>query len=69
MRTRNVVVLGSIAATISAAILLRRNLGYAMMVCGALGTLALLAWNVVWVNTVLFRITKEEAQIKRATQE
>jgi hypothetical protein len=69
MRTRNVVVLGSIAATISAALLFRRNLGLAMMVSGALGTLALLAWNVVWVNTVLFRITKEEAEIGGVTQE
>jgi hypothetical protein len=64
MQTRNVVILGGM----SAAILLGRNLGFAMLVSGAIATVAVLSWNVVWVNTVLFRITKEEAQFEDAQQ-
>ena len=66
MRTRNVVVLGGMAAAI---LLAGRNLGFAMMVSGVVSILALLAWNVVWVNTVVFQITKEEAETQALSQE
>jgi hypothetical protein len=36
------------------------RIGPALLTAGVVGTLAVLAWNVVWLNTVLFRITREE---------
>jgi hypothetical protein len=35
-------------------------------VAGAGATAALLLWNGVWVNTVLFRLTRDEAERGRA---
>jgi hypothetical protein len=38
------------------------RLGTALMVAGGTATVALVAWNVVWLNTILFRVTKEERE-------
>jgi hypothetical protein len=43
-----------------------RAAGKAMMVAGLGGTAALLVWNLVWVNTVLFRLTRDEVERGRA---
>jgi hypothetical protein len=40
------------------------SLGTSLIVAGGLGTLAVVVWNFVWVNTVLFRITKEEIALQ-----
>jgi hypothetical protein len=74
MRLRNAVVfVGMVAA---AALLGRgggpgagkamQRAGAAMMVAGAGGTAALLLWNLVWVNTVLFQLTRDEVERSRA---
>jgi len=34
--------------------------GSAMMIVGGVGTIFVLIWNLVWVNTVLFRLTRLE---------
>ncbi len=36
------------------------ELGIAFVLAGFLSTIFILAWNFVWVNTTLFRITREE---------
>jgi hypothetical protein len=58
---RNRVVFSGMAAAI---ILLVLGAGWklsrSMMWTGGVATALVLIWNVVWVNTVLFRITKEE---------
>ena len=40
--------------------------GRAMMIAGAVATVTLLLWNLVWVNTVLFRLTRDEVERSRA---
>jgi hypothetical protein len=37
------------------------DVGMAIMILGAMGTLFLMVWNLVWINCVLFPITKSEA--------
>jgi hypothetical protein len=74
MRLRNVAVVGGMVA--AAALLGRgggpgvggamQRVGGAMMVAGACATAALLLWNLVWVNTVLFRLTRDEVERRRA---
>ena len=61
MRCRNAAVLLGMSAVIM--LLVSRfgmRLGLAMMIGGGAATVLLLLWNVVWVNTVLFRITRAE---------
>ncbi len=36
------------------------QLGSIFVIVGAVSTAVVLLWNIVWVNTVLFRITREE---------
>ena len=38
------------------------RVGFSLMIVGAVFTLLLLVWNLVWVNTVIFRITREEVE-------
>lgn len=61
MKFRNVVVF---SAMIAAAATLERTtslgLGGALMVAGGGATPCLLCWNLVWVNTVIFALTKDE---------
>jgi hypothetical protein len=40
----------------------RAEIGIAFVVAGSVSTAALLAWNFVWVNTALYRITRDEMQ-------
>jgi hypothetical protein len=74
LRVRNVVVfVGMVAA---AALLGRgggpgvggamQGVGWGLMAAGAGATAALLLWNPVWVNTVLFRLTRAEVERSRA---
>jgi hypothetical protein len=71
MRIRNLVVLGGMFLTIAwiaaptgvaftGDSLIR--FGVSLMIVGAVFTAFLLAWNLVWVNTVIFRITREEVE-------
>lgn len=39
------------------------DLGLALMIAGSSATVLLLAWNLVWVNRVVFPITKEELEL------
>jgi hypothetical protein len=39
------------------------ELGLGFIVAAAAGLLLLVAWNLVWVNTALFRITKDEMRV------
>jgi len=36
------------------------KLGFAFVAAGVLGTLVILVWNLVWINTALYRITRDE---------
>lgn len=42
-----------------------QGVGFAMMAAGAGGTAFVLLWNLVWVNTVLYRLTWDEVQRAR----
>ena len=67
-RIRDAVVIG--AMTLGAIEMKKSGMGLgpALMIAGGIGgiggiaTLVLVAWNVVWLNTVLFRLTKDERQ-------
>ena len=39
-----------------------KTFGVALMIVGAVFTAFLLVWNLVWINTVIFRITREEVE-------
>ncbi len=61
MRLRNVVVLASMGVAVLVLVWFAEySLGSALLMVGAIGTAATLIWNLVSVNTVLFRITYEE---------
>jgi putative flippase GtrA len=61
LRAKYAVVIGGMGVGAIALIQLAGlRLGLALVIAGAVGTAAGLAWNFVWVNTVLFRITREE---------
>ena len=51
-----------LVATLVGAIFAGLELGIAFVTAGAIGTLMILAWNLIWVNTALYRITHEEMQ-------
>src|SRR4051812_13383834 len=60
LRARNVVILAILLGVFVA----YRNapqqqMGFAFMVAGGLATAFVLAWNILWVNVVLLRITNE----------
>ncbi len=38
-----------------------RDIGRLLMICGGAATAIVLLWNLIWVNTVLFRLTQIEA--------
>jgi hypothetical protein len=38
------------------------GVGFAVMAAGAGATAVILLWNLVWVNTVLYRVTRDEVQ-------
>jgi hypothetical protein len=54
------VVIGMLLATALLARLSSLNLGMIMGLVGAVATAFILCWNLVWVNTVLYRVTLEE---------
>lgn len=61
LRIRNV----AVAAAMALAVLGLKNVagwsaGAAMTVAGLVATLFLLAWNYVWINYVVFKLTQEE---------
>jgi len=63
MRARNVLL--SLGAGIAIGFLLALNLaslGAALMIVGAISTTFFLLWNLVWVNTVIYRVTREEIE-------
>jgi len=61
MRARNAaVILGMLLGPMILIQIANLRLGTALVIAGAVGTLVLLLWNMIWVNTVLFRITREE---------
>jgi hypothetical protein len=49
-------------AAVAASLASGLEVGIALVVGGIVGTGFILAWNFVWVNTALFRITREEMQ-------
>jgi hypothetical protein len=51
-----------IVATLVGAIFAGLELDFAFVAAGAVSTLAILGWNLVWINTALYRITAEEIQ-------
>jgi hypothetical protein len=76
LRLRNVSVF---AGMIAAIMLLRwsgrpggggvmQGFGFAMMAAGAGATAFVLFWNLVWINTVLYRVTQDEVQRPDAEQ-
>lgn len=65
MRIRNFVV----AAAMASAILGLKNwagwsAGAAMFSTGLVATLFVLAWNIVWINCVVFKLTQEESPVR-----
>lgn len=60
-RLRNAAVIFGMILTI---ILLARysslKIGLIFTIVGGIGTVFVLCWNLVWVNTVLFRVTRDE---------
>jgi hypothetical protein len=62
MRARNVIVIFLLAPIGVAGLILLGGftLGYALIAVGLALTLFVLVWNVVWVNTVVFKLTEEE---------
>lgn len=74
VRVRNAVVL---AGMVAAMLLLGRGsepgvggamqgVGFAMMLAGAGATAVVLVWNLVWVNTVLYQLTRDEVELPDA---
>lgn len=60
-RWRNRVVFSGMGIAILVLVLVGEwRLGQSMLVVGGVATVFVLLWNVVWVNTVLFRITRDE---------
>lgn len=63
MRYRNV---GVVMAMLVAYVLLTKfsglSLGLRLMIVGGASTAFVLAWNFVWVNVVIYRVTKGEVQ-------
>lgn len=41
------------------------NLGVGLIIVGVSVTAIVLAWNLVWLNTVVFRITRDEVEANR----
>jgi len=59
-RMRNLAMLvGMLSGGVALIRVLKLDPGLAMMIVGGLGTLFLLGWNFIWVNTVLFRVTRQ----------
>ena len=59
MRLRNMLIVSGMA--IGGVFLARSatlSLGAILMLVGGVGTAIILCWNLVWVNTVLFRVTQ-----------
>ncbi|HEX6962994.1 MAG TPA: hypothetical protein VF175_14085 [Lacipirellula sp.] len=70
MRARlAVIVLGMMMAIALLARFTEWRLGSVFILVGAVSTSLVLAWNVVWVNTILFRITEDEIKHNAAHQE
>lgn len=63
MRFRNLgTMLAMIVATAVLTLWAALDMGIALMIVGGVATLLVLAWNVIWINTVMFRITREELE-------
>jgi hypothetical protein len=57
---RAAIMIGMIVATALLARLSSLELGMILLLAGAVATAIVLAWNLVWVNTVLYRATLDE---------
>src|SRR5262245_13856897 len=69
IRARNIVVLLAMAlGTGLLNAIAGMQVGLALMIVGAAATVFVLVWNLVWVNTVLFRITQEEMEMESVRQ-
>jgi hypothetical protein len=69
LRVRNAIIYaGMVAAAGFLAPRAGMGVGAALIVVGTAGTLAIIAWNLFWVNTVLFRVTKEEKELGASAQ-
>ncbi len=67
MRVRSLVMLLGMAMTVFGLVGLGGwQLGSAMVFAGVAATVLVLVWNLVWVNTVLFRQTEREIKQKSA---
>jgi len=67
MRVRSLVMLLGMAVTVFGLVSLGGwQLGSAMVFAGVAATVLVLVWNLVWVNTVLFRQTEREIKQKSA---
>jgi len=63
MRWRNVVILWVILISVAIlALFSELRFGLILMIVGGLATAAIMVWNLVWLNTVVFRLTKEEIE-------
>lgn len=60
MRARNVIVILVMVIGPAALVSGGLKLGLSMMIVGGLATALVLVWNLVWLNTILFRLTEEE---------
>ena len=56
------IMIGMVLATTLLARLSSLNLGLILCLVGGAGTVLTLCWNLVWVNTVLYRVTREEIE-------
>jgi hypothetical protein len=62
-RLRSVALMtGMIAAMALLSYFSSLKLGLILMLVGGIATAFLLCWNLVWVNTVLYRVTRDEIQ-------
>ena len=60
MRARNVVVLATLVGVFAAYLdAPPPQLGRALILAGVIATAVVLAWNVLWVNLVLFKLTEQ----------
>jgi hypothetical protein len=59
---RTAVLVGMVASIALLTWLTELKFGASMMVVGAAFSLFVLVWNLIWVNSVLFRITQEDVK-------
>jgi hypothetical protein len=59
-RLRTVVVLLGMVAGVAVLVSVGVRIGLSLMIVGGVATAVVLLFNLVWVNTVVFRLTQEE---------